>query len=275
MEGKVYLSSWRKSGNRFKLWLVENPQWSVSSDSFEGAKEALWELICLRFGDGEAVLEFDVPPPESELLIKYGVPEILGISGNDSAEPIRPLQEGLFEKGHCPVCRRQWGARTKTIAEFKNLPLASDGAVSSEGKFFSSEFLELLTQTERESLAFQPVKTLNPAKKIFFELVGKPVAEYVGLVGFPGKIGEPCRHCGYSSFSYLVENKLFNFLAKMDVDRSSSCFVVTNGLRMDLCMTGERWRQLRGKRGAKNLVSSRIYVVPESEVIRKNESSEH
>jgi len=272
MEGKVYLTSWRKSGSRFKLWLTEKPECSITADSFEGAKESLWELICLKYGDGEAVLEFDVPPPESELLAQYSEPEIVSISGNDSAEPIRPLQEGLFEKGHCPVCRRQWGGRTKMVAEFQYLPTVSDGAVSSDGMYFSSDFLDLLTPVELDNLAFQPVKTLNKTKKVFYELVGKPIARYVGLTGFPGKRGEPCHHCGYAGFTNLYKNKLFCFLAKSDINSNLTCFVVTGGLRLNLCMTGERWRQIRGKRGAKNCVSSQIYIIPESEAIRMTNS---
>jgi hypothetical protein len=270
MEGKVYLSSWQRSGKRFKAWLTENPECSVSADSFDAAKEALWDLICLKFGDGEAVLEFDALPAENDFLTKYGMPEILSISGNDNADPIRPPQEGLFEMGRCPLCKRHWGARSKIIAEFGFLPTESDGAVTAEGKFFSSDFLELLTDTEKENLAFQPVKALNATKKTFFELVGKPVAQYVGLAGFAGKAGETCSHCGFQSFPFLVKNKIHEFLAKKDIDPSLTCFVVTNGRSLDFCMTGERWRQLRGKRGTKNLVSSRIYIVPESEVIRNN-----
>lgn len=227
-------------------------------------------MICLKLGDGEAVLEFDPPPPEPDFLKKYGEPEIYEISGNDSADPTRPPQQGLYTNGQCPACTRVWGKRTQTPAILKYLPTASDGAVGPIiGPIFSTAFLNLLAADERASLSLQPVTSLNKTKKLFYEVVGNPIAWFVGLSGFPGR-GEPCRHCGYHGFICLKDNKIYQFLAKEDLPSPTpSCFVVTGGLSPSLCMTGERWRDIRRKPGTKNLVSSRIFIVPAPEVITR------
>src|SRR6266481_1854692 len=110
-EGKVHLCNWKKTGAKFMLWLVRKPELSVVSKTFEGAQEAMWQLICLQLGDGEAVLEFDPAPPVGAFLRAYQSPELVSVSGNDTVDAHR-LTRGLFTNDYCPACARAWGERT-------------------------------------------------------------------------------------------------------------------------------------------------------------------
>src|SRR5258706_12394453 len=155
MEGNIYLCCWKKGPGHYKLWLKKHPDVTVAGESFQSAEEKMWELICLRLGDGEAVLEFDPPPPVNSLIQGYETPAIVSVSGNDTVDAPRQTM-GLFIKDYCPTCTRAWGERTKTELEVGSLPSKSDGAICMSipglGNIFSQPFLLLWSDREGNQL---------------------------------------------------------------------------------------------------------------------------
>ena len=217
-EGNVYLCAWSKKGKDFKITLKKDERITVTSDDFRAAEELMWELLCEKFGDGEAVVEYDKPLPKTEFSKKFGNPEILTIAGNASVGRMVGPPD-LFSGGFCIKCQRPLGSRTKHSLEFDYLPTA-DGAVAfgHVGNLFSEDFLSLLSDQERALLSLLPVVGPSKSRKQFFELVGAPIANYVGVPFFPGRLNTKCNLCGRtSSYLYLYKNQLFRFIALQDL----------------------------------------------------------
>ena len=231
----------------------------------------MWKLICLKLGDGEAVLEFDPAPPVNSLLQAYQAPAIVSVSGNDTVNAPRQTL-GLFAKDYCPVCTRAWGERTNIELEVESLPSKSDGAccmsIPAAGRVFSEAFLRLLSERERRQFTLLKVKSKKNSKREFFELIGKPVAQFVGLSGLPGFNMHPCTQCGYQSESHLFENKIYNFLALEDLPTPIPKVFSVGHRGATVCMTADHWQRLRGKTGTRNLVAERIYIIPKNKAQR-------
>jgi len=272
MEGNVYICHWKKSKNLYKLWLKDHVEISVSDESFREAEEKMWELICLRFGDGEGVLEFNPAPPVNSLLEAYQSPEIVSVSGNDTVDAYR-LTRGLFENDYCPSCTRAWGERTNVELDVESLPTKSDGAICMSipglGYIFSEAFLHLLHEHEKGQFRFLRVKSKRPNRREFFELVGRPIADFVGVSGFPDERpqGLLCNQCGYVSESHLFKNEIYNFITLEDLPTPVPSVFSIGRRGSKLCMTAKRWNEIRGCASARNIVASRIYVVPKGKAL--------
>jgi hypothetical protein len=270
MEGQVYTCQWKKDVNGFKLWLKGRPAISATDETFQGAEEKMWEMICLDSGDGEAVLSYTQPPPVDDFLRPYESPHIVSISGNDTVYTPRDVL-GLFEHDYCPLCTRAWGARTSAELEVESLPSKSDGAVCISipymGKMFSEVFLSLLTDDERKPFRMIRVMSKQPSRRVFFELIGTPITQFVGLSGLPGMSKYSCDSCGYVPQCHIFKNKVYSFVVGEDLPNPiPTIFSVGRGGR-NLCMTGERWQEIRGKPGTRNLVAERIYVIPKRKAL--------
>src|ERR1051325_130784 len=275
-EGNVYLCTWSKQGKKFSIALKNDPSVVAKAETFDEAQENMWELLCERFGDGEAVVEYDRPLPQSEFKKKYGRPEILAVSGNGRLGRLAG-DLPIFSAGRCEKCTRQLGERTKHPASFDCLP-SSDGAVSFSaiGPVFSDRFLSLLSAKEKRGLRFLPV--LGPAnrRKQFFELVGEPIAKLVGVPKFPGLLSKRCEKCGAFDFTYLYQNELFQFLALRDLPKPvPSVFVIGAGDDYKLCMTRYRYQELIGKKRTSNICSRQIWVVPDDNFVRTPEDENY
>jgi hypothetical protein len=277
-EGNVYLCSWSKKRGEFKITLKADRHITVTSDSFGGAEELMWELLCEKFGDGEAVIEYDKSLPKTQFAEYFGKPEILCISGNGSVGRMLGSPE-LYSGGYCKKCQRPLGQRNKQSAGFASLPSA-DGAVVFEGyvgNLFSEDFLSLLSVEEQARLSFLPVIGPDKSRKNFFELVGKPSASHVGIPSFPGRLNKRCDACGkLRSHLYLYRNELFQFVALRDLPEPiPSVFVIGDEIECSLCMTRERYQKIIGKKGSKDIVSRQIWVVSDDKFVRRSEDESY
>jgi hypothetical protein len=271
MEGNVYHCCWKKVRKQYKLWLNDRPDISTEDESFRAAEEKIWELICLKLGDGEAVLELDPAPPVNSLLQGYESPAIVLVSGNDTVDAPRQTL-GLFTNDYCPACTRAWGKRTNLELEVQSLPAKSDGvccvSIPAIGHIFSEAFLGLLTERERSQFTLLKVNSKKPSKRVFFELISKPAAQFVGLSGLPGFNTHPCTHCGYQPESHLFENKIYNFVASEGLPTPIPNVFSVGHRGAAVCMTADHWQGLRGKVGTRNLVARQIYVIPKNKAQR-------
>jgi hypothetical protein len=265
-EGNVYLCVWAKRGNRLTLALKDNPKIKVSAPELDEAEEKMWDLLCEKFGDGEAVLQYVTPPPvaATEFAARYGRPHLVSVSGNDSMGGLINEKE-VHPKGYCRDCQDPL-VTTKVTPEYDYVP-ASDGAV---GNFFSEQFLSLLTPKEKKALQLVPVIGPRRAKKTFFKVTGAAVADFVGVPGFEGLCLDRCRRCKRAlTIMYLRNNKLYTFIALDDLPKPlPAVFVAGHDENISVCMTRERFSQLLGKPGTRNITSSRVWVVPDKQFVR-------
>lgn len=278
IEGNVYLCDWAKRGKKFLITLQQDSNISVAGQDFDEAEEMMWELLCEKFGDGEAVVEYVKPLPKSAFQKKYGIPEILSVSGNGGHG--RLLNEGeVLISRICEVCKRTLSQRTKAIAEWDYLP-NSDGAVSFKtgiGDIYSEDFLSLFSDEEKSNLSLIPVRGPEKTRKRFFELLpGNPKANYVGVPRFPGLLNKRCETCKSFRFTYLHNNDLFQFIARRDLpEKISGLFVIGDSKSVNLCMTRERYQKIVGKKGTKDIMSRQIWVVPDNRFVRKPEDENY
>jgi len=117
MEGKVFVCTWRRVGDRYRVWVRNRPALVAEGDTFAGADEDLSGVICEATGDGESVHEYDPPRPVEEvpgLLFRLAL-----VSGESRARIAN--YEALYSEGPCPQCTRPRGERTETPLELERI----------------------------------------------------------------------------------------------------------------------------------------------------------
>lgn len=277
-EGNVYLCLWKKRGRSLTLFLESDPSVKVSASNLADAEEKMWELLCEKFGDGEAVLEYHTPPdaPEAQFAMRYGSPSLVIVSGNDSAGTLVNAKE-LHPKGYCPDCQQPLKTNPAVVPQFDRVP-SSDGAITTGlGSLFSEEFLSWLSDEEKSGLQFEPIRRPKRNRKAFFLLVGKPQTDFVGVPGFEGLLNYECRRCHRPlAICYLRNNKLFRFVALADLPNPvPDVFALGPEGDVSLCMTRRRYSQIIGKPGAQNITSSRLWVVSDEQFVSKIDARSH
>jgi len=276
-EGNVYLCEWKKAGRKLTLSLKNDPDVKVTASDLDAAEEQMWELLCEKFGDGEAVLEYVTPPPrkEAEFIKHYGAPHLVVVSGNEYVGKL--VNETEFHpKGYCRDCRHPHETAPNVTPEYDWLP-SSDGALSPTDNFFSEDFLSLLTTAERSCLKLEPVRGPKAKGKRFFRLTGEPVVNFVGVPGFEGLSVYQCQRCKrLLHICYLRNCQLFRFVAGGDLPKPlPDIFSVGWEGDLSLCMTRRRYAQLIGKPGTRKITTSRIWVVPDDRFVREINDQNH
>lgn len=277
-EGNVYLCQWEKRGRVLTLRLKRDPRVKASGSNLQSAEERMWERLCEEYGDGEAVLEYETPPPQKWACFasRYGGIDLVTVTGNDSMGTLTNERE-LHPKGYCRDCQMPLETAPGAVPEFNRVP-SSDGAVEqSLGRFYSEEFLSLLSSEERAALTLVPVHGPKGSRKSFFHLGGEPAVNYVGVPGFEGLVNHQCGRCErLLGICYLRNCEFFEFIARNDLSRPTPA-VFTAGWPGDvsLIMTRRRYARMIGKRGMRNIRSSRLWVVPDDQFVRQIDSRSH
>lgn len=277
-EGNVYICTWKQDQTGFTIALKRDPKIQTIGETLDEAEEQMWELLCEKFGDGEAVLQYEKPPPvlEQKFETRYGSPHLVTVSGNESTGKLLNAAE-LHPRGYCRSCQRPLETSPGILPQYDWLP-SCDGAVSQDlNPIYSSDFLALLTDQERSSLLFEPVLGPKQQRKKFFQLVGRAKADFVGVPGFEGLLNFKCQGCQRPmGICYLRNCALFCFVALLDLPSPiPDVFTIGNDDELRLCMRQERFSQILGQRGARKITSSRLWVVPDSQFVRQVDEQNH
>jgi len=271
-EGKIYSCNWVSEHGGFRLWLDRHPEIAGVDRSFDRAYRRLWSQICEKYGDGEAQLEFVTELPDSGLLSKFGGQAIVKIVGNASAEgPLNFAQ--CYTGGVCHFCGHPLGERNTTTGTYSAIPPGAGSFTAAAFlHLFSEPFIGLLRPDERSGLRFLPVAPArkSPPRK-YFELVGDPIAGYVGVRNLERLIGSQCPECDGRRYGYYVRDfPIHEFVARADLPKPlPSCFAIGDtraGLL--LCMTAQRWRELAKRPERKGLIAEPIGIVEDRDLER-------
>lgn len=278
MENRVYLCSWKKEGERFRLWVKRQPSVAAEGESFDEANERLWGAICGAYGDGEAVTEFDPPPPEDPSTSWYRRAAVVAIHQNSRAD-IADFQP-YFVGGFCPDCGTPRGPRNELTLVVERIEAGGDGAFATVPwqvsrshhspmvQLYSEELLELLDPAEIAALTWRRVERRQPrARKVFYELVSSKVhIRQVGVRGVPKPGGWRCRACGVEDigfyfFPYTTRTP-HSWISIEDLPRPfPTCFTIGKRKDLTLCFLRERWAGMVGKPGTRGLASAEVGVV--------------
>lgn len=277
-EGNVYICTWSQDQTGFTIALKRDPKIQTIGETLAEAEEQMWDLLCEIFGDGEAVLQYEKPPPvaEQKFASRYGTPHLVTVSGNESTGKLLNAPE-LHPRGYCRRCERPLETTPGILPQFDWLP-SCDGAVSQNlNPIFSSEFLALLTDKERSSLLFEPVLGPKRQRKKFFQLAGQPKADFVAVPEFEGLLNFHCQGCQRPmEICYLRNCALFRFIALLDLPNPiPDVFTIGSDGQLNLCMRQERFSQILGQRGARKITSSRLWVVADSKFVRQVDEQNH
>jgi hypothetical protein len=279
MENQVYLCSWQKKGERFLVWVKRQPSVAAEGESFDEANERLWDAICGTYGDGEAVTEFDPPPPENPRTSWYRRAAVVAIHENSRAD-VADFQP-YFVGGYCPDCGVPRGPRNEVPLVVDRIEAGGDGAFATvpsrikRGRptpmvqLYSEQFLELLDPPEIATLTWRRVERRQPrARKVFYELVSSKVhIREVGVRGVPSKFGGwRCRTCGFEDIGHFYfpysPRTPGSWISIGDLPHPfPTGFTIGKGKGLTLCFLRERWAGMLGKPGTRGLATAEVGVV--------------
>lgn len=289
MEDAVYLCGWEQTSSGFKLWTKSRPRVSSEGETYELAAERLIEAIQNAGGAMVPVFEFVPPLPETPLETKYGTPEIYTLSFAESFEtelpgrtPFESREESVarlswfddfFERPVCRTCGHATSPRSERNLPLTYVPSRYDGAFGHFGGQFlylvADEFLALLSDEERAHLVLRPV-VRKRARKRFHEVLGPGGPPLVAAADVPPQ-GWRCDACGYSTWACLrADFPIDRFVAAADLpDPLPSFFTIGSPPAVRMCVTGARWRELVGRKGARGCLSQRLGVASDADLVRR------
>jgi hypothetical protein len=289
MAKNVFICKWERVGQQWHVWVKGKPKLFGWGDTLEAAKLQLTQEIWRTAKNGDDVIptlmEFDPPLPASERTKKFFTPEIYRVCGDERFELLSgnfpygkvdaatmEYVNSLYEGGICKVCKQGIGKRTEVefrterkIGDFDGLFLFHC-QIKASAWFFSDRFISLLTDKERQGLKFRECQTKYKVKRTFYELAGNSIANNVGVKGLDTR-GHEYTCCGHRNFAITEHNLDFSmqhFICRADLPEPlPSCFAISIDDEVTLCMTRERWDQIRGNKKAKGIISERIGIVDE------------
>lgn len=278
MEGGVYVCEWKRTPKGYQVWVKGETMLFGRGPTFDDARDALVDKICLYNGDGEAVLELDPPLPATQTEAKYTQPELMTIGSSATFEAAETASS-LYAGPICSTCGGVTSGRSDKPLTVACLPPGVDGAFGHIGHalghlyVFSENFISLLTDEERRRLVLRPVQLLAEAGKQadtrkFYELLGPGGPTAVSGQGLKAS-GWRCEACGYRTFGHWMDDpRIDGFVAAEDLPAPLPTVFSVGTLEVRLCTTAARWREMVGRNGTRGLTSCRMGVVPAGEVVR-------
>ena len=283
-EGRTFICSWKRVGDRYRVWVKGRPRVAAEATDFADADEALWGEICSATGDGENLREYDPPRPGVAEEVLLG--RLAHVVASGTGQLLNATE--LFDGGICPDCKRGVGARTDVPMALQAIK-GGDVGYSKVGtgfpkagpriRFYSDAFLRLLTATERRRFTWRPVERRGrAARKLYYELTASSLHVPVRLL-VEGMDARHCKACGQErgriyggrddyprwllrTVDFRYELLPSYFVSSADLPAPlPSCLTVGSSDRRDLCFLPRRWRSVMGRPGAKGLSTSDVAIV--------------
>lgn len=302
MHHEPYEIHWDRKSGIWTLWVERLPHLRAEASSLEEAKQLLADRI-MDAGEAHPLLDFDPPLPLEERQIPFQNPEIYVLGAIDatfvseppdpedptdwdrrageraaSRDAARQWRQSFFTGPICPGCGKERGERSDRKLKITAMDSGSDSASGELGEggrsihLFSGQFLALLSPAELSHLQFREVEFIgrrSARSPKFFELIGPPGPRNVAVKGRSPK-GWRCPACGNSAFGYVPADEIIAYVAAADLPKNNSgVFTMSSGMEIELCVTGDRWRSMRGKKGTRNMGPIRVGVVPDDLVERE------
>lgn len=216
-----------------------------------------------------ASIELSPRPPIREAVRKFTDPELYLIIGDDPCYSSSVDSNDLLTGICCDRCRCVTGIRNDEQLVLDCVVSGDGGFTYDRGhvyRFFSGEFVEQLSDSERSRLEFREIQ--KPGRRAFFELVGPPGIPTVAVAGFKPS-GWFCPDCKRRTFSYFVDRlPIGNFVARSSLAAPlPSLFTVSDGHSLELCATASRWDELREMRRSRGILSHLLGVADPADVI--------
>jgi hypothetical protein len=275
-EGHTYRCSWSLTTTGYRLWVVADPELVREDAAFAEAAQELSYAILDKTGDGEAQLEFEPPPPGTELR----PPALLRLWELGLQDTVRfSNARECFERGLCDNCLMPLGPRTHAPLEvvaplpkshLLNAQMADAGVgVGPKPRIFSPTVVAMLTDEERVCFEWRPVRVADRETK-YLELVHRiPPTPQVAPLGATARHSR-CETCGFT-YVYVeqVGNEPNRFMSTRDLPAPLPP-ALAMGMVSDsgLLISDARRREMLAQKGSRWLTTVPVSVIPEPLVDR-------
>jgi hypothetical protein len=275
-ESHTYRCSWALTTTGYRLWVVADPELVRGDAAFAEAAQELGYAILDKTGDGEAQLEFEPPPPGTELrppallrLWELGFQDIVLFSNARES----------FERGLCDNCLMPLGPRTRVPLEVVTpLPKShllyarmADVGVGPGPKrrIFSPSVVAMLSDEERACFEWRSVHAAGRETK-YLELVHRiPPTPEVAPLGATARHSR-CETCGFTSvYVEQVGNEPHRFISTRDIPGPVPPALAMGAVSdSGLLISDGRRREMLAQKGSRWLTTEPVSVIPESLVDR-------
>lgn len=267
-EGKIYLCSWSRGRDGFRVWLKSDPSVAAEHADFEAADDLLHERILLATGDGENQHQYLPPAPEGTAtagrLWRLGPDAVVTMSH----------QPPYFVGGLCDECLTPLGPRTDVVLQVSILKGGANAArvrlaevglgVGPSLTIVSAQVLETFTKSERADFEWRAVGGASLRRAFFEAIPMKPPIPLVLPANREPQVAERCETCGFTWNSYyegLIGSD--DCVSAADLpDASHTLMAVDHQPHARIAVTEARWRELAGQTRLKGIKGSPILIIP-------------
>lgn len=273
----VFICQWAKKKAGYEM-RVDSLGLKVIGATFEDAEGEILDLIPDLTGKIIVGLEFQPAAPKTAITAKFGEPGIVLLSSNDPAD-MYPDFSYLYTEGVCGSCNRGKGERNRE-------PMRLDAYSSGDAIFvrfrsrwsyghmsvtiFSEDFINCLRKEEASGIDWIPVEVTRKKKKKYFEPISRPIVPQVmpaGLFNESERLQPDaffCEECGRHELIGLPQGgggigTLVDGRALPTV--LPSLFHIGQTADLSFCMPKQRWQEILGQPGTKNIVTLQVGVV--------------
>ncbi len=267
-EEAAFRCKWKRDENGYTLWVPGYPFTKTTAKDLNSGTERVSELLLEHDVATFSALELVPRPPVAERMRRYATPAICAITGDEPCYCRTVDARELFTGSLCKRCGCVSGERNEQPL-ILDCPISGDGGFSyDKGRsfsFYSAEFLDQLTNSERKGLIFRKVQ--SKGRREFFELIGPARFETVDVPKFQTS-GWFCSACGFRVVGYENENfSLRGFIARSSLPRRlPRVFAISVQRDAELVVTAERWERLRDLRHSRGILSYFVGVVGSEEI---------
>lgn len=273
-EGNVYHCAWKlDEDGGYVGWLIGRPSVRAEGLSASEMSELMTDAIAEAFDDFEPAVDFD-PALNCRGNGDAGlfVDDVVAVGWNASFR-YRPSSGQVFAGGQCPECGRGRGVRSEEPLAVDLPKGRADGAIAwmvndgpperdvpASAVIVSEGFLGALSPDERAAFDARPVRLAGRSRRKFLEVLPRAFVPRVAIRGRELR-GWRCGSCGTSTWSH-VGTLGYGVLVVSRADLPGApCFFVGDGRDYSLCMSGKRWRALRGGPNFRKAGGSPLAVV--------------
>jgi len=264
-EGNVYLCAWRRRGDEYEIFLLENPSLREQGSDLDELRISLCERIVLWNGDGEALLE--MAPPITEDLAE-GCRLYSELSYNNK---VKIFNSGsLYAGGYCQKCRFAIGPRSESEIEIDKKPkspVVGVGGILPVLEIYSAAFVDLLAQHAEHDIQFRDV-LCKGKKSGYVEAISGCEVGHVGMVGaeYPESFSRSwrCTECGHVEFSVYVENMggLSRFVSEESFHHGyPPAFLLNSGRFLSIAVRADVWAKMQTDKRARGVASESVIVL--------------
>lgn len=256
----------RTPDGRFRAWVVDRPDVTVTSKSWRDAADRLTDRVDNELHAGEwtadwfppGPFEFDARVTVDQTYVKL-IPDERHCPFNDPAT--------LYSERVCPTCATPRGTRTNVrLATYVESATGLAFGRFGESNLISESAAQLLGTARLGGAELREVDYLKRSRTKYFELVVPDAVPAVAIKPPADYFGNKCPTCGYRYFSHRYNgNEYFSYVSASSIPRDADSFWVDETSR-ELCVRQSFWRTVCGNRALRGVITNPLLVIDDDDV---------